>query len=142
MKFLCSLLLITAVLHASAQSNSPHDSLTVNTSGAPGVLPKEKPIPGCGYAYRRSDPVVYIIDICTPAIHIQSQGRPVRLLLHPGQYIMDRDQLMHLPVSSLSDVVSLFPGVYQRRRGDEVSIFGARTTATEWLIDGMRMAGR
>jgi len=44
-----------------------------------------------------------------------------------------------LPTSDLRDAVSLLPGAYQARRGDDLNIFGARSQGTLYIVDGMRM---
>ena len=53
-------------------------------------------------------------------------------------YKFTREDLAAMPISDLRDVASLIPGVYQARRGDDLSIFGARSGGTQYIVDGVR----
>ena len=66
---------------------------------------------------------------CIPLINIDN----------PTCHILTRNQLDHvLSWYSVNDLVSLFPGVYRARRGDDVSIFSSRTNGNSYILDGLR----
>ncbi len=57
----------------------------------------------------------------------------------PTDYVFTREELSKLPISDLYDAISLLPGIYQARRGDDLNIFGARSQGTQYIVDGERM---
>jgi Carboxypeptidase regulatory-like domain len=52
--------------------------------------------------------------------------------------IFTKEDIDHMPVTCVQDVLSLLPGVYQARRGDDISIFGSRMDGNHYFIDGMQ----
>ena len=49
------------------------------------------------------------------------------------------EKVDNLPSDDFRDIVSLLPGVYQSRRGDELRFFGARESGTLYIIDGIQV---
>lgn len=54
------------------------------------------------------------------------------------RHIFTREEIDQMPVSSINDIVSLLPGVYQQQRGGSLSIFGSRPEGVHYIIDGMQ----
>ncbi len=52
--------------------------------------------------------------------------KQVETFTPPGQYIIKRDEMGHLPATNINDIASTLPGVYQQRRGDELHVYGSR----------------
>lgn len=93
----------------------------------------------------------YIIDDCLglrvmPASYWQKLAKInaywERLSGDPSSHIFTRDELVAMPINEVTDAISLLPGVYQARTGDDLSIFGARYSGTQYIIDGMVMHPR
>jgi hypothetical protein len=57
----------------------------------------------------------------------------------PGRYVFDREELKHMPYTDINDVVATVGGVYQRQRGADVQIYGARSNSSTYFVDGMMM---
>jgi Carboxypeptidase regulatory-like domain/TonB-dependent Receptor Plug Domain len=55
----------------------------------------------------------------------------------PDAKIFTKDEIAQVPTNQVADVVALTPGVYQSQRGSDVSIGGARSTGTTYMIDGV-----
>jgi len=51
---------------------------------------------------------------------------PARPMDVPGCYTIARKDFTHLPYTNIDDMVSMLPGVYQKRRGDDLRIYGSR----------------
>jgi len=86
----------------------------------------------------RASETQYIID----GVVIQ-QPKPVTIpqkplidLCNPTTHILTRAEIDQMPYTSINDLIALFPGVYQSRRGDNISIYGSRTNGTNYIIDG------
>ncbi len=59
----------------------------------------------------------------------------------PGSHILSGEQIAKVPTNSVADLVSLNPGLYQAQRGSDVNIGGARTSGTQYIIDGVMVQG-
>ncbi len=136
------------------------DSLAVITSGIPDPAPlvDESGIflvayPGLYQSKRGSDVRIqngrgsgtqYIIDGCMvqplilAAVLPETNTHLHSRLANPSIHRFSRAELTAMPVTDLRDAISLLPGVYQARRGDDLSIFGARISGTQYAIDGIR----
>ncbi len=57
---------------------------------------------------------------------------------NPYSYKFIHDRLASMPITDLRDAISLLPGVYQARRGDDISVFGSRYGGSQYIVDGMR----
>lgn len=93
-----------------------------------------------GSAGRRGSGVQYIIDDCMiicPLPTIIDWDPPLTSLDYPTSHIMDRALIHQVPLSNTNDLISLFPGVYQSRRGDALSIFGGREDGNLYIVDGV-----
>lgn len=44
----------------------------------------------------------------------------------PGHYFLSGSMLSQMPTQDLNDYLAILPGVYQRRRGDGVRIYGSK----------------
>ncbi len=53
--------------------------------------------------------------------------------------VFTREEIRRMPTTNISDIVSLTPGVYQKRRGDDVIIFGGRNLGDMIVLDGMQI---
>ena len=53
--------------------------------------------------------------------------------------VFTREEIRRMPTTNVSDIVSLTPGVYQKRRGDDVIIFGGRNLGNMMVLDGMQV---
>ena len=82
----------------------------------------------------------YMIDHCiiVEACPLVSLKASTYIYRDPTDLVFTHDELASMPVSNLRDVLSVVPGVYQARRGDDISIFGARSGGTQYIIDGIR----
>ena len=88
----------------------------------------------------------YIIDDCSgltvmPASYWQKYAAGNahwrRLSEDPSSHIFTHDELASMPINDVTDAISLLPGIYQARIGDDLSIFGARYSGTQYIVDGM-----
>lgn len=82
--------------------------------------------------------IKYIIDGVVAPRWLQYLA-PVQFVNHESDFVLRREDLENLPVQDINDIVSLSPGVYQQRRGDEVHIMGARIEGTLYILDGMQL---
>jgi hypothetical protein len=53
-----------------------------------------------------------------------------------ANYVLTKEQIDHMPSTTIDDLLTIFPGVTQARRGDPISIHGYR--GTTYYIDGVR----
>lgn len=60
---------------------------------------------------------------------------------NPGNHMVTSEEIKVLPTTQVADVVGLAPAIYQKQRGAEASIGGARTTGTSYIIDGVMVQG-
>jgi hypothetical protein len=58
-----------------------------------------------------------------------------------GSVTIDKTHIDHMPTNQVTDIVSTTKGVYQSKKGSDVSIGGARTTGTLYIIDGVQVQG-
>ncbi len=45
---------------------------------------------------------------------------------NPNHYVFSSDEIRRSPYCNVNDIISLIPGAYQQRRGDEVRFYGGR----------------
>lgn len=60
----------------------------------------------------------------------------------PGATILTRKEISQIPTMETKDLVGLTPALYQSQRGKDVSIGGARTSGTLYIIDGVQVQGQ
>jgi hypothetical protein len=60
----------------------------------------------------------------------------------PGAVILTRKEIQTIPTMETKDLVGLTPALYQSQRGKDVSIGGARTSGTLYIIDGVQVQGQ
>jgi carboxypeptidase family protein len=74
---------------------------------------------------------------------LQKRPEPVNFITlsvdQPDHLVLTRREIAELPVSDLRDMLTLMPGVYQQKRGDEVNIFGARADGNLYIADKMQL---
>ncbi len=83
---------------------------------------------------------IYIIDACHGLVSNLKWLTPIEHLKGLESGVFTSEILQTLPMLNTADIVALAPRVYQRKRGDDVNIAGARTEGTLYVIDGMRIA--
>jgi len=59
-----------------------------------------------------------------------------------GTTTLTNKEIATIPTNQITDVVSTTVGVYQSQRGADVSIGGARSTGTLYIIDGVQVQGQ
>jgi outer membrane receptor for ferrienterochelin and colicin len=71
-------------------------------------------------------------------------ARKTKPLYHSDSHgkMMNHDELYKLPSRDVRDAVSLTPGVYQARRGQDISIGGSRPGGTLYIEDGVQLQSR
>ncbi len=57
----------------------------------------------------------------------------------PNSQILTREEITHMPIMSLTDAITIFPGVYQQRRGSAINIYGSRADGIKYIVDGMQI---
>ena len=60
---------------------------------------------------------------------------------HVGTHSLDSKEIAVIPTTEITDLVALTPGLYQQKRGTDVSIGGARSSGTLYIIDGVQVQG-
>jgi len=55
---------------------------------------------------------------------------------YPTRYVFTASQINQMPVWNINDLLSVLPGSYQVRRGDNVSVYGSRQDGNLYIIDG------
>ncbi|MES2704290.1 MAG: carboxypeptidase regulatory-like domain-containing protein [Bacteroidota bacterium] len=68
--------------------------------------------------------------------------KPIVNIDRPGGTLMTRGEITKVATTDIKDVVALTPALYQQKRGTDVSIGGARTTGTLYVIDGVQVQGQ
>ena len=68
---------------------------------------------------------LYIIEDVPMVLSLKSVTQ-MKVRDYQSYSTFTRDDLKQLPVTSIYDIVSLLPGAYQQRRGDEVRFYGGR----------------
>jgi hypothetical protein len=88
---------------------------------------------------------VYVIDgnpvymSKLPMINSFGGSLPVADADNPTSFILTRQEISLLPTTDVSDMLILFPGVYQSQRGGDVNIYGARSSGNLYVWDGVRL---
>jgi hypothetical protein len=59
----------------------------------------------------------------------------------PGSHVLTSEEIKNVPTTEVTDLVSLSPGLYQKQRGAQVNIGGARSEGTLYIIDGVQVQG-
>ncbi len=59
----------------------------------------------------------------------------------PNSHILTKSEIAEIPTTDVTDIVSQAPGLYQQKRGADISIGGARTDGTVYIIDGVVVQG-
>ncbi len=72
---------------------------------------------------------------------IKTYKKPLVDQDNQGKHSLDRAEIATIPTNQVTDVVSTTVGVYQSKRGSDVSIGGARTSGTLYIIDGVQVQG-
>jgi hypothetical protein len=88
----------------------------------------------------RTSGTLYIIDgvQIVPAVQTSIPITPIYDIDHPTRRILTRAEIEQMPVTGIQDLLATMPGVYQARRGVDVSIFGSRKDGNHYIIDGMQ----
>ena len=60
---------------------------------------------------------------------------------NPGSRIMDATDIAKVPTNEVTDLVGITGGSYQAKRGSDVNMGGARTSGTQYIIDGVMVQG-
>lgn len=58
------------------------------------------------------------------------------------KYELSASEIKMLPYTEINDMIATMPGVYQRRRGAELSIAGSQEGDITYIIDGMHIMRR
>ncbi len=87
---------------------------------------------------------VYVIERCSGLrIHTKTWEDSVRAERQASPYRHNRRitgrVLSLMPLRDVNDALSLFVGVYQKKRGEGVCIDGGRPEGNLYVIDGMRI---
>ena len=123
MKTISTLFLAILSLHAVAQVVTGHGNDEIKIFRCP------------------TSGTVYVIDGDPVIMRSGASLEPMSTFIrNPFQYTFTRAELKKLPITDLRDALCLLPGMYQSRRGDDVNVFGARTTSTNYIIDGMPLS--
>ncbi len=121
MKTIFSILLLSIAVNAFGQNGSPE---------ARKIMTRLPVITGCG----RSSGAVYIID----GVQIRNMNvPPMQPLSIPGNYVLSREEIRRMPYTNVRDIASIFPGIYQQKRGSELNIYAARNDGNRYIVDGM-----
>lgn len=110
---------------------------------------------GCSFQTRPRSGTLYIIDgvkvetLGPEAKQCTIQAREPIAIAHidlrmdmnnPSTLKLERKDIMTLPYTDLTDMVSLSPSVHQQQRGAANHISGSRATDVLYVIDGMQVA--
>ncbi len=85
--------------------------------------------------------IPWYVSMYVPPVYadVQQQvGSSQRVLAYKKPLV----DISAMPATELKDVVSLTPPLYQGKRGADVSIGGARTPGTLYVIDGVQVQGQ
>ena len=72
---------------------------------------------------------------------IRSYKKPLVNQDDPGKHVVTSEEIKVLPTTQVSDVVGLAPAIYQKQRGGDANIGGARNTGTLYIVDGVQVQG-
>jgi hypothetical protein len=65
--------------------------------------------------------------------------KPLVDIEKPDAHVLTKEEINVIPTTQVTDLVSLTPGVYQKQRGSEANIGGARTSGTLYIVDGVQV---
>lgn len=91
---------------------------------------------------RRDTGTIYIIDGIavrikdSVGIDMINDGYPMTEVSDGSTFTLTKEQIDHIPATTIDDLMTIFPGIYQQRRGDPISIHGL--SGTVYYIDGVR----
>ena len=78
---------------------------------------------------------IYIIEKCN-----SGYINPVKRIEPPkGRRVFSSNDLKIIPVTTINEIAALYPGVYQRKRGEEIYSEGGRPGGNLYIIDGIRI---
>ncbi len=83
--------------------------------------------------------LTYIIDGEGP---VKQSTCRTSLMGEQDRYLLTRNELMAIPATEINDVLSIFPNVYQAKRGGNISVSGARTDENQYILDWMQLSRR
>ena len=66
----------------------------------------------------------YIID-SVQLIHGLKSVNQMRSIGYQSHFTFTREDIIQMPITSIADIVSLVPGAYQQRRGDDIHFYGS-----------------
>lgn len=95
-----------------------------------------------------NDSAAYVAEphgrMATQQADTQNTSKRIKPLYHSDSHakMMTRKELVELPSRDVRDAISLSPGVYQAKRGQEAQIGGARQGGTLYIIDGVQVMRR
>ncbi len=72
---------------------------------------------------------------------VRSYKKPLVNQDDPGSHVVTSEEIKVLPTSQVADIVGLAPAIYQKQRGGDANIGGARNTGTQYIIDGVVVQG-
>lgn len=75
------------------------------------------------------------------AITIVQYRKPLIDQEDPSKRVMTSAEIAVLPTTQIADLVALAPGLYQKQRGGNVNMGGARADGTLYIIDGVQVQG-
>jgi carboxypeptidase family protein/TonB-dependent receptor-like protein len=74
-----------------------------------------------------------------PEVVVRQYKKPLVDQDKPGSHILTKDEIAEVPTNEITDLVSLAPGSYQQKRGQDLNLGGGRTTGTLYIIDGVQV---
>ena len=96
----------------------------------PVVVYQQKRGGTCGATFRDAETKVIIDGVVVRGTNIENWPDfiepPTYTKYGSGNYILNHDQIAHMPAGTIEDMLTLLPGAWQRRRGEDVQFFGNR----------------
>jgi hypothetical protein len=81
-------------------------------------------------------------DTTLPEIVIEKYGEPlIRKDYRDGTFKILPGDIKHSVYREAKEMAAMAPGVYQKEEGGSLNIRGARSDATQYYVDGIRMIG-
>jgi hypothetical protein len=74
-----------------------------------------------------------------PTVTVRAYKKPLVDQDKPGSHILTKEEIKEAPTTEITDLVTLAPGSYQQKRGQDVNMGGGRTTGTLYIIDGVQV---
>ena len=74
-------------------------------------------------------------------VEVIAYKKPLINVDNPGSRVITSEEISTMPTTEINDIQSLSPGMYQSRRGTQISIGGARNSGTTYMIDGVMVQG-